>query len=97
MMNLAQHTDELVRGPLVGAGIKDTVGSDLGEAQALLVSLAAVARALGEVVDHGTVVRLGPGVPLKDHIAACGDSDGGLTRSSFLEQGQVCHIVLFGS
>ena len=81
---LGDLTDELVRGPLVGGSVKDTGTGELEEGEALLVSLSAVARALGKVVDHGTVVRLGPGVPLKDHVAAGGDRDRGLAGSSFL-------------
>lgn len=76
--------DELVRGPLVGTGVEDTSAGKLEEAEAGLVGLAAVARALGEVVDNGTVVGLGPGVPLESHVAAGLDSDGALAGGGFL-------------
>jgi len=81
---LGDLTDELVRGPLVGGSVKDTGTGELEEGEALLVSLGAVTRALGEVINHRTVVRLGPGVPLEDHVAAGGDRDRGLAGSSFL-------------
>lgn len=80
----AERTDELVRGPLVGGGIKDTSTIELEELKALLLSGAAVAIALGQVVHHGAVVRLGPGVPGEGDVAASLDRDRGLARSSFL-------------
>ena len=78
------RTNELVRGPLVGGGIKDTSTIELEELKALLLSGAAVAIALGQVVHHGAVVRLGPGVPGEGDVAASLDRDRGLARSSFL-------------
>ena len=84
VIDLAVRTDELVRGPLVGGSVEDTSTGKLEEGEALLVSLGAVTRALGEVIDHGSVVRLGPGVPLEDLVAAGGDRDRGLAGSSFL-------------
>jgi hypothetical protein len=41
-----QRTKDLVRRPLVGSGIDDSSSIELEEAQALLVSLGAVSRAL---------------------------------------------------
>ena len=84
MIDLAVHTDELVRGPLVGGSVEDTSAIELEELEALLLSLGAVALALGKVVQHGAVVRLGPGVPGEGKVAASVDLDGGLARSSFL-------------
>ena len=84
VMDLARHTDELVRGPLVGGGIEDTSTIKLEELEALLLGSAAVAIALGQVVQDGAVVRLGPGVPSECHVAASLDRDRGLARSSFL-------------
>ena len=74
MMKLAEHTDKLVRGPLVGGGVEDTSAIELEELEALLLSSAAVAIALGQVVQNGAVVRLGPGVPLELDGATSGDS-----------------------
>jgi hypothetical protein len=51
---------------------------------ALLLSGAAVAIALGQVVNHGAVVRLGPGVPGEGNVATSLDRDRGLAGSSFL-------------
>jgi len=79
--------DELVGAPLVGGGVDDTDLSELEEAQALLVGVGAVARALGQVVDDRAVVGLGPGVPLESHGAAGSDRDRGLARSGFLKWG----------
>ena len=53
MMKLAEHTDKLVRGPLVGGGVEDTSAIELEELEALLLSSAAVAIALGQVVQNG--------------------------------------------
>jgi hypothetical protein len=62
---IGERTDELVGGPLVGTSIHDSSCVELEELQALFVGRTAVARTLGEVVDHGAVVGLGPGVPLE--------------------------------
>ena len=97
LVDLVGHTDELVRGPLVGGGIKDTSAIELEELEALLLSSAAVARALGQVVDHGAVVRLGPGVPGEGHVAAGGDLDGGLTGSRFLGRCQMGLVIVHGA
>jgi hypothetical protein len=78
------HTDQLVRGPLVGCGVNDTSTVELEELEALLLSGRAVARALGKVVQNRSMVRLGPGVPLEGHVTAGGDSDRSLAGSSFL-------------
>lgn len=83
-VKLYEHTDELVRGPLVGGSIEDTSAIELEELEALLLSSAAVAIALGQVVQDRAVVRLGPGVPAEGDVAASLDRDRGLTRSSFL-------------
>lgn len=84
VLDLAVRTDELVRRPLVGGGIEDTSAIELEELEALLLSLGAVALALGKVVQHGAVVRLGPGVPGEGKVAASVNLDRGLARSSFL-------------
>ena len=84
MIDLAVLTNELVRGPLVGGGIEDTSAIELEELEALLLSLGAVALALGKVVQHGAVVRLGPGVPGEGKVAASVNLDRGLAGSSFL-------------
>jgi hypothetical protein len=76
--------DELVGAPLVGGGVDDTRRGELEEGEGLLVGGGAVALALGEVVDDGAVVGLGPGVPLQGHGAAGGDGDGGFAGGGFL-------------
>jgi hypothetical protein len=72
-MNLDGHTNELVRGPLVGGGIEDTSAIELEELKALLLSGAAVAIALGQVVNHGAVVRLPAltGTEVLPGVASC--------------------------
>ena len=82
--DLAVLTDKLVRGPLVGGSVKDTSTVELEELEALLLSLGAVALALGKVVQDGAVVRLGPGVPGEGEVAASVDLDRGLAGSSLL-------------
>ena len=67
--------DQVVRGPVArGAGAVDQPGlADLEEVERRLVDGRAVAVAVGQVVDHGPVVALGPGVPLQLDGAARGD------------------------
>jgi len=79
--------DQLVGAPGVGGGVDDARRGELEEGQALLVGGGAVALALGQVVDDGAVVGLGPGVPLEGHGAAGSDGDGGLAGGGFLEWG----------
>jgi len=80
---LAVSSDELVGSPLArsGAAIDQASLVNLEELKRLLVNGGAVVTsALGEVVDDGTVVRLGPGVsaPLDLNLAAGGDRGGDL-------------------
>ena len=84
VMDLTVLTNELVRSPLVGGSIEDTSAIELEELQALLLGLGAVTLALGKVVQHGAVVRLGPGVPGEGQVAASVDLDRGIARSGFL-------------
>ena len=86
---LAVGGDELVGSPLARgrAAIDQTGLVDLEELQSLLVDTGAVvAGALGEVVDDGTVVRLGPGVgaPLELNLATGGDRGGDLAGSTIV-------------
>lgn len=57
--------DQVVRGPVagVGAGVEAGLGN-LDPPERRLVNGAEVARDRGDVVNDGTVVTLGPGVPL---------------------------------
>lgn len=84
VIDLAVRTDELVRGPLVGGSVEDTSAVELEELEALLLGLGAVTLALGKVVQHGAMVRLGPGVPGEGKVAASVNLDRGLAGSSFL-------------
>jgi hypothetical protein len=73
---LAIGSNELVGSPLArsGAAIDQASLVNLEELEGLLVDGGAViTSALGEVVDDGTVVRLGPGVPLELDLATSGD------------------------
>lgn len=68
--------DQIVGGPVLGSGIVQALLVDLEEREvASGDGSAVVAGALGEVVQDGTVVRLGPGVPLELDLTT--SSDGG--------------------
>lgn len=69
--------DELVGAPLAGGGgaVDEADLVDLEELESGLVDgLAAGGAAVGEVVDHGTVVGLGPGVPLDGDLVTSRDN-----------------------
>jgi hypothetical protein len=97
VLDLTELTDELVRGPLVGGGVEDTSSIKLEEFKALLLSGAAITIALGQVVQDGAVVRLGPGVPGEGHVTASLDRHRGLAGSSFLQRGQMSRLIVQGS
>ena len=66
--------NELVGRPVAGVRAVDQAAlGDLDEREALLVDGGAVGVAGRDVVDHGAVVALGPGVPLQRDGAAGGD------------------------
>jgi hypothetical protein len=67
--------DEVVGGPVLRSGIVQSLLVDLEEGQVTsLDGSAVVTSALRQVVQNGTVVRLGPGVPLKLDLTTSGDS-----------------------
>ena len=58
--------DQVVGSPVLGSTIVESLGVNLEEGKVTSGGgSAVVAGALGQVVDDGTVVRLGPGVPLE--------------------------------
>ena len=67
--------DQVVGGPAVGGGIVESLLVDLEEGKVTGGDGSAVVTgALGQVVHDGTVVRLGPGVPLELDGTTSGDS-----------------------
>jgi hypothetical protein len=70
-------TDEVVGGPVTGVAARlEALLSDLGPLEAALVDAGKVAADGGEVLSDGTVVGLGPGVPLQGDNIAGGNGDG---------------------
>lgn len=69
--------DELVRRPLAGrrGSVDQTLLCDLEEAEVARLRAGAAAGALGEVVDHGTVMGVRPGVPAQGNGRPSGDGD----------------------
>ena len=58
--------DQVVGSPVLGGGVVEALGINLEEREVTSRDGSAViASALGQVVQNGTVVRLGPGVPLE--------------------------------
>lgn len=77
--------DQLVGGPVVGGGVVETLLVDLEERQVARGDGGAViASALRHVVEDGTVVGLGPGVPLELDLATSGDLGGDSTGLTVL-------------
>ena len=69
--------DELVGGPAAGVAARDeALLGDLGPSEASLVDAGEVTADGGKVLGNGTVVRLGPGVPLQGDNITSSDSDG---------------------
>ena len=67
--------DQVVGCPAVGGGVVESLLVDLEEGKVTGGDGSAVVTgALGQVVKDGTVVRLGPGVPLELDGATSGDS-----------------------
>lgn len=68
--------DELVGCPVAGVATRDVaLLGDLGPSKASLVDAGEVSADRSEVLGDGTVVRLGPGVPLQGDNIASGNSD----------------------
>jgi hypothetical protein len=66
--------DEIIGSPVLGSGIVQSLLVDLEEGKVTSRSRGAVVTgALRQVVQNGTVVRLGPGVPLELDLATSGD------------------------
>lgn len=66
--------DEIVGSPVLGSGIVQSLLVNLEEGEVTSFNLSAVVTgALRQVVQNGTVVRLGPGVPLELDLATGGD------------------------
>ena len=77
--------DQVVGGPVLGSTVVKTGLVDLEEGKVTGGDGGAViTSALGEVVDDGTVVRLGPGVPLELDLATSGDGGDLATGSTAL-------------
>jgi len=67
--------DEVVRGPVLRSGIVQSLLVDLEEREVTSIDGGAVVTGtLRQVVHDGTVVRLGPGVPLELDLTTSGDS-----------------------
>lgn len=70
-------TNEVVGGPVTGVASRlETLLGDLGPLEAALVDAGEVAADGGEVLSDGTVVGIGPGVPLQGDNIAGGNGDG---------------------
>ena len=66
--------DQVIGGPAVGSSVVEALLIDLEEGEVTGGGGGAVvAGALGEVVEDGAVVRLGPGVPLELDLATSSD------------------------
>lgn len=66
--------DQVVRGPVLGGGVVQALLVDLEEREVAGGGLGAVVTvAPRHVVEDGTVVRLGPGVPLELNLATSSD------------------------
>jgi hypothetical protein len=69
--------DELIGSPAAGVAARDeALLGDLGPSEASLVDAGEVAADGGEVLGDGTMVRLGPGVPLQGDNITSSNSDG---------------------
>ena len=90
--------DQVVRRPLAGraVAINETRLLDLEEVEAPSAGRCAAAGALGEVVDHGAVMRLGPGVPAHGDGRARGDRDLGGAGRGGLVAGNVIRTESIG-